>query len=365
MPLSNIIPANYDNLFAQKIDVLRERLAPFCDGSEHWTTVASSPEAYRLRAEFRMWHEGDALNYVMFRPGEPRDPIAITHFPVASQAIQALMPRLLAALQDNPALRRKLFQVEFLNTLKGDMLVTLIYHRPLETDWEIEAETLSTNLAVNIVGRSRRQKIVIGADHVEECLQVDGEQFYFRQYEQSFTQPNGEVNQAMIAWARRAAADIGGDLLELYCGNGNFTLPLAACFDRVLATEVAKSSIAAAKHNADVNQVNNVTLVRLSAEEVSQALEGVRQFRRLRDVSLEDFNFSTVFVDPPRAGLDEHSETMVTRYDNILYVSCNPETQCDNLKTICKTHKIVRIAAFDQFPYTDHLECGLLLARRD
>jgi len=55
---------------------------------------------------------------------------------------------------------------------------------------------------------------------------------------------------------------------------------------------------------------------------------------------------------------------MVIDYDNIIYISCNPVTQCENLQVICKSHAIRSIAAFDQFPYTDHLECGLLLTRR-
>ena len=63
----------------------------------------------------------------------------------------------------------------------------------------------------------------------------------------------------------------GGDLLELYCGNGNFTLPLATRVRKVLATEISKSSVNAALANLADNGVDNVTLVRLSAEELTQA----------------------------------------------------------------------------------------------
>ncbi len=155
-----------------------------------------------------------------------------------------------------------------------------------------------------------------------------------------------------------------GDLLELYCGNGNFTVALAQNFNRVLATEISKPLTAAAVFNCENNQINNVSLVRMSAEDISSALNGEREFRRLKEIELDEYNFSTVFVDPPRAGLDSETEKMVQRFDTILYISCNPTTLAENLKTLTKTHTIEKTAFFDQFPYTEHMECGVLLKKR-
>jgi tRNA (uracil-5-)-methyltransferase len=70
-----------------------------------------------------------------------------------------------------------------------------------------------------------------------------------------------------------------------------------------------------------------------------------------------------VFVDPPRAGLDADTEKLVCRFDRILYISCNPTTLAQNLAQISKTHRIEATAVFDQFPWTDHLESGVLLSR--
>jgi tRNA (uracil-5-)-methyltransferase len=69
-------------------------------------------------------------------------------------------------------------------------------------------------------------------------------------------------------------------------------------------------------------------------------------------------------VDPPRAGLDDATLTLAQRFDNILYISCNPQTLADNLATLSKSHTIVKTAFFDQFPYTQHLESGVLLQRK-
>ena len=55
---------------------------------------------------------------------------------------------------------------------------------------------------------------------------------------------------------------------------------------------------------------------------------------------------------------------MVQAYPRILYISCNPETLCKNLETLSQTHKVERLALFDQFPYTHHMECGVLLTAK-
>ena len=125
MPLSAIQPERYDALLDSKLTEVAPRFAPFFAGKPK--VVRSSPSGFRLRAEFRIWHEGDDLNYVMFRRGAPKQPIPIEHFPIASPKIQQLMPRLLERLRSSGSLRKKLFQVEFLSTLEGDTAITLIY----------------------------------------------------------------------------------------------------------------------------------------------------------------------------------------------------------------------------------------------
>jgi tRNA (uracil-5-)-methyltransferase len=302
----------------------------------------------------------------MFDRADPKTPLRIDKFPIAAERIQQAMPALRDALLPSPALRRKLFQVEFLSTLSGELLLTLIYHRRLEADWENAAAELERNLQAQVIGRSRKQKLVLSQDYVEERLPLRSGEFRYRQFEQSFTQPNGQVNCRMIDWAVEQAAGIGGDLLELYCGNGNFTLPLAGQFERVLATEVAKRSMQAAHHNRRLNGVDNLELARLSAQEMASALAAEREFRRLKDLQcpLTDYRFSTIFVDPPRAGLDAATVKLAAGFDNILYISCNPDTLAENLTVLCRTHSIDALALFDQFPYTEHMECGVKLTRR-
>ena len=256
------------------------------------------------------------------------------------------------------------------------MLVTMVYHRPLDDAWEAAARQLQTALGIHVIGRSRGQKRVLSQDFVIERLEIPGPDgappapFLYRQPEGAFTQPNARMCERMIGWACEAVQQAGispaSDLLELYCGNGNFTLPLSRHFRQVLATEVSKTSVQAAQWNIQANARPNVRIARLSAEEYTQAMQGERSFRRLREqeISLADHDFSSVLVDPPRAGVDDATLALLQRFPNIVYISCNPHTLRANLDTLCRTHTIQRMALFDQFPFTPHTECGVLLRQK-
>ncbi len=362
MSYQEIADERYDALLDEKVTHIR---ALFADTIESAPEVfPSPPRHYRMRAEFRIWHEGDMLFYAMFDPARPKEPVRVDDFPVASDTIAKLMPVLRDALEGNPLLRRQLFQVEFLSTLSGDMLVTLIYHRRLEEDWQAEAVKLAGQLSIQIIGRSRGQKCVLDREYVTESLPIAGRHLHYRQYEGGFSQPNAKVNCAMIQWAMsRAHNSKERDLLELYCGNGNFTVPLASCFRKVLATEISKTSVRAAEENFVLNDVDNVQIARMSSEDFTSALNGEREFRRLRDIDLSSYDLGTVLVDPPRAGLDAATCELISGFDNIIYISCSPTTLHRDLQILRTTHQVCDFALFDQFPYTDHMECGVYLHR--
>lgn len=244
-------------------------------------------------------------------------------------------------------------------------MVSLLYHKPLDDEWLDAIKALRTRLSakfnINFIGRARKQKLVVENDYVIEKLMVDGQELIYQQVENSFTQPNAKVSEKMLDWAIDCTRNSKGDLLELYCGNGNFSIALAKNFNRVLATEVAKPSVTSAQYNIAANHINNVSVIRMSAEEFTQAINGVRKFNRLEGIDLSSYQCNTIFVDPPRAGLDNETVKMVQKYDNILYISCNPETLKENLDVLTLTHDIKRFSLFDQFPYTHHTEAGVLL----
>lgn len=361
MQPGQIFPDQYEALLGAKVSVMKALFAPF---SVPEPAVYASPTGhYRLRAEFRIWHEGDDLFHIMFDP-LTKTKHRIDYFPIACKTIADFMPKLVAALKKRPLLRNRLYQIDYLSSLSGELVVSLIYKKPIPPEWHAEAAALRAELAkeqpFDLIGRARKQKILLDKDHLTEQLNVQGRILSYQQVENSFSQPNGVVNQHMLAWACDVAAELTGDLLELYCGNGNFSLALAPHFKQVIATELSKVSIRSAEWNIQKNQIDNVQVLQMSAEDVAAALQ---QGSTLKQLDLQHLDLRTVLVDPPRAGLDPNTEQLVSRFDDILYISCNPNTLAANLETLTKTHQVQRFALFDQFPYTDHIECGVWLRR--
>ncbi len=350
----------YEAQLHEKLEINKKRFESFY--TQDISLYRSESSHYRARSEFKIWHKDDEIYYAMNHM-EHKGVVLIDECPQVNTYIASIMPKLLEAIQ-RYELGFKLFGADFLSASDGEMVISLLYHRKLDAQWQESATRMAQELGVHIIGRSRKQKLVIGQDYVSEKLYINAKEYRFKQIENSFTQPNPRVNEQMVSWAMKNFSDIGGDLLELYCGAGNFTIPFATHFDKVLATEISKSSINAAKANMLLNGVDNIEFVRMSVEEFVQALDGVREFRRMREIDINAYELRSIFVDPPRSGMDEISCRFTARHENILYISCNPETLLRDLELLSQTHKVIDMALFDQFPYTHHVEMGVMLVKR-
>jgi tRNA (uracil-5-)-methyltransferase len=352
---------NYEDGLIAKVDIIKDKFKHlYSDDFEIFRSVISN---FRARAEFKVWHDGDKISYAM--TSTDKKSVLIDSCSIVLEPIAHMMDKLIVDLESNQELNSRLFAIEYLSSLNNDTLVTLIYHKRLEDSWSLKAKELEKKYNIKIIGRSRKQKLTLTSDYITEKLIVNSKEYLYTQYEASFTQPNPYLNQKMLEWADNNSKDNGKDLLELYCGNGNFTMVLSQNFDNVLATEISKASIKSATQNYELNSISNIKFARMSSEEFVEAINKKRVFKRLKDsnVELDDYDFSTVFVDPPRAGLDETTTKLIQNFDNILYVSCNPDTLLRDLEEITKTHKIESFALFDQFAYTKHLECGVKLIK--
>jgi len=353
----------YKEQLKQKKERVSGLLVPFYQGSLE--VFDSPPDHYRARAEFRIWHEGDKCDYAMGNI-EKKGSINIEECPKVIEPIEKRMWKLLEKINaSTEVLKQRLFAVEFLATTTDECLITMLYHRKLDDVWSAEAKQLEAQLNCKVMGRSRKQKVILSEEFVTEKLDIDAKIFTYVQYESGFTQPNPIVNVKMIEWAIKQAKTVGyGDFLESYCGLGNFTLPLSHYFDKVLATEISKGSIHAALENCALNDIENITFARLASEEMTEALNGKREFSRLKEIDLKSYNFSTVLVDPPRAGLDEGTIELISNIENIIYISCNPETLARDLETLIQTHDVIEAAIYDQFPHTPHVESGVFLRKK-
>ena len=356
-----IFDIDYKSELSDKKQKVLSLLSPF--GVKNLEIFNADESYYRARAEFRIWHDDSGAHYAMGRL-DRKGAINIDACPKVIKPIEKQMFPLLEAINSSQILKSRLFSIEFLATTTDECLITMIYHKKLDEVWQQEAKELEDKLQAHIMGRSRKQKVVLSKEFVTEKLFIDNQDYIYHHYESGFTQPNSTVNIKMIEWAIKQAKTIGyGDFLESYCGLGNFTIPISKYFNKVLATEISKRSIASAKENCKLNRVNNILFIRLSSQEMTQAINKVREFRRLEGIELNSYNFSTVLVDPPRAGLDSDTIELISHIENIIYISCNPQTLARDLVTLTKTHSIKESAIFDQFPHTHHVESGVFLQK--
>ncbi len=356
----------YDEQLNYKIQREKERFSNLTNLD--FNIIKSEPKNFRNRAEFRIWWEKDEQgekDILSFAMNDfNKEILEIDSCSMVNQDIANLMPKILEELQSSMILSFRLFAIEFLVSSTSDILVTLIYHKKLEDDWIKLACELETKLNIKIIGRSRKQKIVLSSDFINETLNIQNQEFHFAYEENGFTQPNTNVNIQMIEWVLQNIPKNNKDLCELYCGGGNFTIPLSKKFNKVLATEISKTSIKSALRNCKLNNIENIEFIRMSAEEFVEALEEKRAFNRLKNIDLKSYDFSTIFMDPPRSGLDNTTRNLAKNFENIIYISCNPETLHRDLEELTLTHKIVNFALFDQFAFTEHIESGVVLEKR-
>ena len=324
--------------------------------------IYSSPyHSFRHRCEFGLAEFKNGFNYSMIKD---RKRIEIDEYPICSESIQKLMKNLLQELTKEDVLLNKLFQIEFQSSRLDEVMVSLIYHKKLDKNWVKKIEALKEDLKCSVIGRSRNQKLIIGQDYVTEQYASLYKKFKLNLYEQCFSQTNPDICDQMINWIEDNGKK-DTDIIELHCGIGTFTIPLSRLFNNVIATENSRPSLIALEKNIKSNNCTNIKYARLSGKETLDAYEEKREFRRLvnNQINLKEYNIKTIFVDPPREGIDKDTISKISHFDEIIYISCGFQSLKRDLNLLKKTHEIKRAAMFDQFPYTNHIESGVILER--
>ncbi len=365
----------FNSIFAkQNSDIINNNPQIFKSATKH----------FRLRAKFRIYHykedtppyKKDDISYAM--SDYDKKILPINECLIVTSQIHKLMNKIIIELNSDSTLKQKLFEINFISDDKG-ILVTLLYHKILDENYRQKALGLSHKLStfalgeVRIIGRYAKHKILTTTDEVYLSLKINNNKpkhnktINYIYNDDSFIQPNQQINNQMINWIRDQVSKLENvknkTLIELYCGAGNFSLALSDIFKQVLSSEISKKFIALAQINADINNIKNVSFLRMSAKDFSDSKNKVREFRRCAHINLDDYPLDCVLVDPPRAGLDDVSIAFVQQAEYIVYISCNFDTLVNNLEILFKTHNLINYALFDQFAYTSHLELGVILQK--
>ena len=162
----------------------------------------------------------------------------------------------------------------------------------------------------------------------------------------SFFQVNNECALDLYEYIKSLVGNTN-DLLDLYCGTGSIGIYLSDVCKSVLGVERNSDSVLCARENMKINNINNYEIILGDASEISK-------------------KFDVIVVDPPREGL---SKTVINNLNNmkaqkIIYVSCNPSTLKRDI-LLLDNYNLKSIRVFNMFPATKHIECVVLLERKD
>ena len=205
---------------------------------------------------------------------------------------------------------------------------------------------------IGMTGFAGRKKIAaLGRNQL--TLEIEG--MTLKATEGNFFQVNWEQNRNMVRTVLAFASLTGTEtVLDLYCGIGNFSLPLAKKAKAVIGIESGYSAIEDAKANAELNGISNTEFI---ADDMQKGLKALIQ-RKLRA--------EVIVLDPPRAGATLTTLERVLAFvpQKIVYVSCNPSTLARDLKFFqLFGFRLDRLQPVDMFPYTYHIECVAEMVR--
>ena len=169
-----------------------------------------------------------------------------------------------------------------------------------------------------------------------------------------FVQVNARVNEAMVSWTvEQLGVESSDRVLDLYCGLGNFSLPLARRAAMVVGVEGEGGLVARAAHNARRNGLENTRFVTADLSEPGWSF--------MRE------SWDLVVLDPPRSGAHV-AVTQMARMGprRIAYLSCHPATLARDAKELIDSqgYRLRAVGIADMFPHTHHVETLALFERR-
>jgi len=172
-----------------------------------------------------------------------------------------------------------------------------------------------------------------------------------------FTQVNATINQNMIQRTMGLLEVCAKDrVLDLFCGLGNFSLPLAKRVNEVVGVEGDAALVKHAQNNAKVNLLDNATFEQADLTKTA-----------LKDYSWASGGFNKILLDPPRSGAFEVlSQLADLGAERIVYVSCNPATLARDAGELVHKHGYTLVSAgiMDMFPHTSHVESIALFIKQ-
>ena len=295
----------YEAQLAGKISIIRDclsRIGKINFEGEIPIIASSSPYGYRSRAQ---WHTDTRAKKIGYFKRFSHNIVDVEYCPILAPPLQKTLTNF----------RENLRWEEFWSQ-----------------DVKIEAANAGENISI------------YSTEIIEPTREISfeaGENRYFYNAE-SFFQGNPFLVEKLIALAIGDA--MGENALDLFCGVGLFTLPLAGKFKKVYGIEANGKAIEFAQKNTDNARISNVEFF---TENVGEWL-----------IENSPQNIDFVLLDPPRTGAERETIDALLKLKptQISYVSCDPATLARDLRLLLESYSLESITALDLFPQTHHVE---------
>ncbi|MGK3131278.1 23S rRNA (uracil(1939)-C(5))-methyltransferase RlmD [Pantoea sp. C8B4] len=312
--------------------------------------ISGNTWGYRRRARLGLqWQPKQQRLLMGFRQAATNDLVALSQCPILVPELEALLQPLHHCLSTLQAARR-LGHVELVLADNGPVMV--LRH----------LDALSAGDRAKLERFSHEHQLMLYLADGGDTLQPLGDYAPFYQSfdlkltfsPQDFIQVNDGVNQQMVAkaieWLDLQPED---RVLDLFCGMGNFTLPVGKFVQNAVGVEGVAALVHQAAYNAELNNLKNVRFFQHNLEE---------------DVAHQPWaaqGFNKVLLDPARAGAaGVMSHIVKLAPQRVVYVSCNPTTLArDSQALLSAGYHLERVAMLDMFPHTSHLESMVLFSK--
>ncbi|MGP8308387.1 23S rRNA (uracil(1939)-C(5))-methyltransferase RlmD [Vibrio sp. YIC-376] len=342
---------DYDQQLTHKQQTLRQLMRKFAGHDiELDEPVLGETLGYRRRARVSLFVDKKTHQlHFGFRKKQSKQIAQVTDCPVLAPQLNVLLPEIYTLLQSF----KKPEQLGHVELVLGDNGPCIIL-RHLNKLAESEIEAL-------IELAQRHNATLYLMPETDQLDLVEGETPFYQEIgvkipftPNNFIQVNQTVNRQMVEQAIEWLDPQKSDrVLDLFCGLGNFSLPIAKLAKHVVGVEGVAEMVEKATNNASLNQINNAQFYHANLELDFEGQAWAAE------------KFDKVLLDPARAGasgiIDQVSTLGAQR---VVYVSCNPATLArDSQSLLEQGYKLTKLGMLDMFPHTSHLESMALFEK--
>lgn len=311
---------------------------------------------YRRRARLSVrWVMAKEKVLVGFREKDGRYVANMDYCEVLQKPLDSLI-KSLALMIEQLYIKQHIAQIEA-SIADEDVALIIRHLKPIREDDEKILLDFAKNNGVRIYAQSKGPNTIVELTKSDKPLYFDMPDYGVRMefLPSDFIQVNAKMNEKMIAQAINLLAIKKDDIvLDLFCGLGNFTLPLATKVKKIVGIEGDKSLVDRAIHNAALNQLVNVDFYEADLR------------RNHEDSEWFQNDYTKVLIDPPRSGAWEVLPLIAqTKAKTLLYVSCHPASLARDTDRLVNElgFKLVKAGVMDMFPHTSHVESIALFTR--